>query len=202
LQSISNPTLWEAPAPVLLNTWKHHAAALRLEIAKTVQAGASALDELASRLIVIGTELMDLYIGRLTPAEIGANVLAQLQSDNRLVLPAYRAWLAASGSYGVLTFAEDASRWVLRLGDETDRYIHVHPARWAPATCRVRANVLKTAVMVLAHAGIHGGDPMERTLVNAIRAKYLELAPVGRDISGSEGLGSVMKLLRSESSEG
>jgi hypothetical protein len=66
----------------------------------------------------------------------------------------------------------------------------------------VRANVLKTAVMVLAHAGIHGGDPTERTRLNAVRAEYLGLAPVGRDISGAEGLGAVMKLLRSESTEG
>jgi hypothetical protein len=81
LQPTLNPLLWEAAVPVLFNTWKHHAAALRREIDKTVQAGAPALDELASRLIVIGTELMDLYIGRLTPAEIGANVLAQLQAE-------------------------------------------------------------------------------------------------------------------------
>jgi hypothetical protein len=202
LQPILNPLLWEAPVPVLLNTWKHHAAALRREIAKTVQAGAPALDELASRLIVIGTELMDLYIGRLTPAEIGEKVLTVLRAEGRLPLHAYRAWLAASGDYGVLTFAEDGSRWVLRMGDETDRYIHVHPARWAPGTRRVRANVLKTAVMVLAHAGIHGGDPTDRARTNAIRAQYLSLAPVGRDISGAEGLGVVMKLLRSESTEG
>jgi hypothetical protein len=187
---------------VLFNTWKHHAAALRREIDKTVQAGAPALDELASRLIVMGTELMDLYLGRLTPAEIGERVLGFLKAEGRLALPAYRAWLAASGGYGVLTFAEDGSRWVLRMGDETDLYMHVHPARWAPETCRVRANVLKTAVMVLAHAGIHGGDPTDRTRINAVRAEYLGLAPIGRDISSTEGLGAVMKLLRSESTEG
>ena len=187
---------------MLFNTWKHHAATLRREINKTVQTGAPALDELASQFVVIGSELMDLYLGRLTPAEIGEKVLAALQSEKRLALPAYRAWLAASGGYGVLTFAEDGSRWVLRMGDETDRYIHVHPARWAPETCRVRANVLKTAVMVLAHVGIHGGDPTERSRINAVRAEYLGLAPIGRDISGADGLGAVMKLLRSESTEG
>jgi hypothetical protein len=186
----------------LFNTWKHHAAALRREIDKSVQAGASGLDELASQLIVIGTELMDLYIGRLTPAEIGEKVLAALRAERRLAVSAYRAWLAASGGYGVLTFAEDGSRWVLRMGDETDRYIHVHPARWAPETRRVRANVLKTAVMVLAHVGLYGGDVMERARVNTIRSQYLGLAPVGRDISGADGLGAVMKLLRSESAEG
>jgi len=187
---------------VLFNTWKHHAAALRREIDKTVQAGSPVLDELASQLIVMGTELMDLYMGGLTPAEIGEKVLAALQLEGRLALPAYRTWLAGSGGYGVLTFAEDGSRWVLRMGDETDRYIHVHPARWAPQTCRVRANVLKTAVMVLAHAGIHGGDPMERSHINAVRSAYLGLAPIGRNISGGEGLGAVMNVLRSESTEG
>lgn len=197
-----NPSLWEAPAPVLLNTWKHHAAALRREIRKTVQAGATALDELADQLIVIGTELMDLYTGRFTPSEIGSLVIAQLRAEDRLALPALRGWIAASGGYGVLTFAEDDSRWVLRMGDESDRYIHVHPARWAPRTCRVRANVLKTAVMVLAHVGLHGGDAMELARVNAVRTEYLGLAPMGRDLSGADGLGALIQLLRSEPREG
>jgi hypothetical protein len=187
---------------VLLNTWKHHAAALRSRIRETVQTGALALDELANYLDVIGTELMDLYIGHLSPAEIGDKVLAQLQAEDRVSLPAYRAWLSASGGYGVLTFVGDGSRWVLRLGDETGRYIHVHPARWAPRTCRVRANVLKTAVMVLAHVGVHGGDPMELARVNAVRAEYLSLAPMGRNLSGAEGLGALIELLSRDFSEG
>jgi hypothetical protein len=201
LHPADNPSLWEAPPPVLLNTWKHHAAALRHEVRKTVQAGASALDELANRLVVIGTELMDLYTGHLPPAEIGGKVLEQLQAENRISLPAFRVWLSTSSGYGVLTFDEDGSRWVLRMGDETDRYIHVHPARWAPQTCRVRANVLKTAVMVLAHVGIHGGDPMELTRVNRVRTEYLSLAPMGRNLSGAEGLGALIELLRNEPTE-
>jgi hypothetical protein len=201
LHPADNPSLWEAPFPVLLNTWKHHAAALRREVRKTVEADASALDELANRLVVIGTELMDLYTGHLSPAEIGGKVLAQLQAANRVSLPAYRGWLSASGGYGVLTFDEDGSRWVLRMGDETDRYIHVHPARWAPRTCRVRANVLKTAVMALAHVGVHGGDPMELARVNIVRAEYLGLAPMGRNLSGAEGLGALIELLKNEPSE-
>jgi hypothetical protein len=183
---------------VLLNTWKHHAAALRRAIRQCIAAGAPALDELADHLIVMGTELMDLYTGHLTPADIGVNVLAQLEAEDRLTLPAYRAWITASGGYGLLTFAEDDSRWVLRLGDETDRYVHVHPARWAPQTRRVRANVHKTAVMVLAHAGIHGGDALDLARVNAVRDEYLGLAPIGRDLSGDAGLGGLIHLLRTE----
>jgi hypothetical protein len=180
---------------VLLNTWKHHAAALRQRVREAVQAGAPALKELAGQLIVIGTELMDLYTGPLTPAEIGSKVIAQLQAEGRLALPAYREWVKGSGGYCLLTF-DDGTRWVLRLGDEGGRYVHVHPGRWAPQTCRVRANVLKTAVLVLAHAGIHGGDPLDRARVNAVRRDYLGLSPVGRDLSGDQGLGAVIDLLK------
>jgi hypothetical protein len=140
------------PFPVLLNFWKHHAGAQRRQVEALSTAGPPALKKLAGELVVIGTELMDLYIGTLSPAEIASQVLAALEADQRLALDAYRAWLIANGGYQVYTFAHDASRWVLRLGEETGRYVHVHPARWAPATLRVRANVLKTAVMVLARA--------------------------------------------------
>jgi hypothetical protein len=189
-------SLWDTPTPVLLNTWKHHAGALRQRIAHVVRDGPQALEELAGRLVVIGTELMDLYTGALTPTEIAGRVLTALQADNRLSLDAYRTWLKDSGGYGVLTFPEDGTRWVLRLGDEGDRYVHIHPGRWAPQTRRVRANVLKTAVMILAYVGVHGGDPMDLKLLNKVRRQYLELAPMGKEVSGEQGLGAVIDVLR------
>ena len=85
---------------------------------------------------------------------------------------------------------------MLRLGDEADRYVHVHPARWVPQTCRVKANVLKTAVMVLAYTAVHGGDPLDVALVNRVRRDYLGLAPLGRDLAGDQGIGQTIQLLR------
>ena len=186
---------FDVPSPVLFNPWKHHAGAIRRRVAEVARAGPAALAGLAPQLLVIGTELMDLYTGPLTPAEIGAKVIARLQAEGRLALPAYRDWVKGNGGYCLLTF-DDGTRWVLRLGDEGGRYVHVHPGRWAPQTCRVRANVLKTAVLVLAHAGIHGGDPLDRARVNAVRRDYLGLSPVGRDLSGDQGLGAVIDLLK------
>src|SRR5687768_4486554 len=49
----------EIPTPVLFNPWKHHAGALRARIADA--AANAALDDLAAGLVVVGTELMDLY---------------------------------------------------------------------------------------------------------------------------------------------
>jgi hypothetical protein len=190
------PSAWEAPPPVLLNPWKHHAGFLRRRIREAAAAGDDGLDALAKGLVVVGTELMDLYVGRLTPAEIGVNVVAALEADGRLAPTAFREWAAEGGGYQVLTFREDASRWVLRSGDEAGRYVHAHPARWAPQTRRVRANVLKTAVMALADAAARGGDPLDRARVNAVRGRWLGLAPVGKDLAGDQGLGAVIDLLK------
>lgn len=194
-QTVEQGSPWDVPAPVLLNAWKHHAAALRWRIDEAA-AGPAGLQTLADAVVVIGAELMDLYTGRLSPAEIAAKVIAALEADNRLSRDAYRAWLEAGGGYRVIEFAEDASRWVLRLGDEAGRYVHVHPARWAPYTRRVRANVLKTAVLALAYARLHSGDPSERALVNRVRKEYLGLAPLGNGLAGDQGIGAVIDMLQ------
>src|SRR5262249_28302452 len=152
---------WDVPSPVLFNLWKHHAQALRRQIQDAAAAGESGLVALPGRLLVVGSELMDLYTGPLTPAEIGREVLAQLQTDNQLERETYSRWIAENGGYRLLTFAADGSVWVLRYADKDERYVHVHPGRWTPQTRRVRANVVKTAVMVLAHAAVHGGDVLD-----------------------------------------
>jgi hypothetical protein len=186
---------WDVPPPLLFNAWKHHAGFLRHRIEETAAKGESALNELAAKLVVIGTELMDLYVGPLTPLTIAEQIISRLRAENQFALAAYQPWVASGGDYRVLSL-DDESSWVLRLGDERDRFVHVHPGRWSPATRRVRANVLKTAVMAVAFVGLHGGDPLDRALVNRVRRDYLNLSPVGTQPTGSQGLGGVVQLLR------
>jgi len=197
LQTSDKGTPLEVPLPVLFNTWKHHAGALRVRIREAAAVGVEALEELGGRMAVLGTKLMDLYTGRFWPREIALKVLAGLRAEGRLEWPAYRGWVEGQGGYALTTFPEDGSRWVLRLGDETERYIHLHPGRWSPATVRVRANVIKTAFLVLVAVAIHGGDPTDRVLINDVRGRYLGLAPLGKDLADEEGLGRIIGLLRS-----
>jgi hypothetical protein len=184
----------DSPFPVLFNPWKHHAGALRHRIAEVAADGEAALAALPGRLLVVGTALMDLYTGPRTPAEIGGGVLAALAAKGHLAPADYRAWVGAGGGYRFLTLAEDGSVWVLRAGEEARRYVHVHPGRRAPATRRVRATVLKTAVMALADAAVHGGDPLDVGRINALRGRHLGLPPI-RGLDDEQGLRAVIELL-------
>jgi hypothetical protein len=186
---------WDAPVPVLFNPWKHHAGALRQRIADVGRGGDPALAALPGQLLVIGTELMDLYTGSLTPAEIGCGVLEQLRAEQLLPWETYHPWIEAGGHYRLLTFA-DKSVWVLRAGDPAGRFVHVHPGRWTAGTRRVRANVLKTAVLVLAHVAVHGGDPLDVRLLNQVRGQHLGLSPI-KELAGDQGLQTVIEMLRS-----
>jgi hypothetical protein len=198
MQEADRGTPLEVLPPVLFNTFKHHAGALRARIRDIADRGEGALHEAAARTAVLGTKLMDVYVGALSPRDISQRIAAQLQSENRLEREAYRAWLSGSDEYAVITFAEDDSRWVLRLGDDTERYIHLHPGRWSPGTVRARANVLKTAFLVLIHARIHGVDPMDRAVINLVRRSHLSMSPLGEAPDGDQGLGAMIELLRLE----
>jgi len=159
------------PEPILFNAWKHHAGFLRQSVAAAVSDGPVAVRQLPRQLAVVGDELMHLYTGHLSPRTIALRVLDQLRADNRQSLHSFRQWLATGAGYQVLTLAPDGSCWVVRMG-ESDRYVHVHPGRRTPDTRRVRANVLKTAIMVSAHVGVHGGDPLDVVLINHVRNEY------------------------------
>ncbi len=183
------------PGPVLFNPWKHHGGFLRDRVREAARGGPDALAALARELVVVGTKLMDLYTGDLSPAEIAGHVAADLRTSGTLEEGAFRAWVEAGGGYRVVPLP-DGSQWVLRHAAEPGRHVHVHPARWAPRTLRVRANVLKTAVVALAVAGAAGGNPLDVALLNDVRARYLGLSPVGRLREGDQGIGEVIDLLR------
>jgi hypothetical protein len=179
--------LW-VPPPVLFNTWKHHAGALRSRVAAAAARGPFALAELGTHLAVLGTKLMDLYTGDLSPSELAALLLAQIAPDRE----GFAASLA--DGYSVVELP-DGSRWVLRLGDDPQRWAHLHPGRWSPLTVRVRANVLKTALLATMHAAVHGGDARDPAVIDALRREHLGLPPVGSAIDADQGLGAMLDVL-------
>ena len=183
----------EPPHPVLLNTWKHHAGWIRWRVSRAAGAGSAGVDALPSEMAVVGTRLMDLYTGPLTPAEIGEHVVAHLRAAGQLAYDPLAAWLQDRGEYALLD-VPDGSKWTIRLGPADGKYLHLHPGRWAPNTMRVQANTLKSAVMAHALARLTGADPADPAVVNEARRKYLGLLPV-RELTGDGGLGAVIAAL-------
>lgn len=183
----------EPTHPVLLNTWKHHAGWIRWRIGRAVSAGAAGVAELPREMAVVGTRLMDLYTGPLTPAEIGGHAVEQLRAADRLAFEPLSAWLAAQGEFSMIELP-DGSKWTIRLGPEDGRYLHLHPGRWVPNTVRVQANTLRSAVVAHAHARLICGDPSDSAVVNEARRTYLGLLPV-RELGADGGLGAIIAAL-------
>ena len=179
---------------MLLNTWKHHAEWVCEQILIHADAGSSGLETLAEQLHVVGTDLMDFYFGDLSVGQIAENVNDHLRNESLSNESAYRDWLDRNKGYVVIPFSHDESKWVLLPGEKNGRYVHLHPARYSPMTCRVRANVLKTAVMVSAYAKVHKLDPLDVQIVNEVRERYLNLSPVPK-LKRGEGLRPMIELL-------
>jgi hypothetical protein len=176
-----------------LNTWKHHAGWIRWRVGQAVTGGRAGVEGLPAELAVVGSRLMDLYTGTLTPAEIAADVFAQLRDACRLEYAPLAGWLNARDHFALLDLA-DGSRWTVCLGPPDGRYLHLHPGRWVPHTVRVAANTLKSAVVAVAHARLTGDDPADLAVANEARRRYLGLPPV-RGLAGDSGLGAVIDLL-------
>lgn len=98
-----------------------------------------------------------------------------------------------NGGYQAISL-NDGSRWILRQGEREGRYVHSHPARWSPQTRRVRANVLKTAILALALAGIRGADPAEVAVINNARREFLGLSPIA-GLKDGQAIRGIVSLL-------
>jgi hypothetical protein len=180
--------------PFLLNTWKHHAVWVRGRIAEAVVLGEGGVAALPAEMAVVGTRLMDLYTGPLSPAEIADDVARQLRDRGELEYEPFAGWLEGQGGYAMLDLP-DGSKWAVRLGPDAGRYIHLHPGRRSRHTIRVQANTLRSAVMACALAGLTGRDPADPAMVNEARSRYLGLLPV-RELTTRSGLGAVIEVLR------
>lgn len=148
--------------------------------------------DLPAALQKIGTSQMDMYTGRLTEEAIFAEVIAQLTALDILPPTAFAAWVAARDGYMELTLS-DTSRWVLRLSDDPERYIHLHPGRYSPHSLRIKAAALKTAMVYKAAAdnGLLSGELL--TDMNTVRA-MAALSPV-RSLDDAQHILKIISLM-------
>jgi len=152
------------------------------------------LDELKLYLLKIGESLMDLYFGKYSPEEISKQILDALDRKKIFSFKEYKDWLIKGGKDYQLLKLKDSSVWTLRLGENLERYIHIHPGRHSPQTVRVKAITLKTAILILSFEKIGQIKTIETETINEIRKKHLNDVPI-ESFSSASGLGRMINLL-------
>jgi hypothetical protein len=181
--------------PINLNCWKHHAGFIKKQIESVKEI--RELEQLKVYLLKIGESQMDLYFGEDTPVKISEQILDYLHSKKLLSSGQYQDWLAEDGKLYQLVELRDKTIWTLRLGDDAERYVHIHPGRYSPNTVRVKATTLRTAIFLLCFEQLGEINFFETETVNNIRKKYLDEPPL-KSFSKASGLGSLMDLFRNK----
>ncbi|MCG6915675.1 hypothetical protein LJE86_17345 [bacterium BMS3Abin03] len=128
---------------------------------------------------------MDIYIGEYTPVQIVNEVTKLLSEEGKFNFPEYKMWLNEDGEdYKLLTIS-DKSIWTFRLGNERERYIHIHPGRYSPLTIRVKSSTLKTVILSEIFSLDKKEQDDELSLINRIRKEYLQIPPLKSVLSAS-----------------
>lgn len=155
------------------NPLKHHAGYIREQIAHFEPTG------LKKQLNILGSSLMDLYYGPLPVLEIVKEVENHVRDQHLFPRNTFLGFLKKNGGFYTVILS-DRSSWVLREGDDPDRYIHIHPGRHTLNTLRVKSSTLKTAIAC--HVALREGVIKEIDLksINRVRKDILGLSPIKR----------------------
>lgn len=138
---------------------------------------------------------MDLYCGNYSPSEISERIIIELKQKKVFSLGSYKDWLTENKTDYQLLKLTDESIWTLRLGENLERYVHIHPGRYSPSTRRVKALTLKSAIFTLCFEKIGEQKLLDIEQINHVRRNYLNEPPL-KSVSKESGIGKLLELLR------
>jgi hypothetical protein len=161
----------DIPLPIRFNPFKHH-----LNYALGIVDGLSP-GEIAGMLDPVCNNYIDIYTGAMTPGDIGDAVVFLLKSKKALGFAAFTGWVGKNKGYRKIKL-DDESEWVVRISNDAERYIHLHPARTGRFTMRFKGSTLKTVYLLRAdYKGTGEEIPVEKVNEARVRAG---LSPVKR----------------------
>jgi hypothetical protein len=163
---------------LLFNALKHHLGETAHFIHQARQLNRPELERKFDALKSIGSSTLDFYSGPFSVAEIFKETLMELQKISIYKEEEFLKIIQQQSSqYCTLTFS-DQSVWVLRLGNEAYRFVHIHPGRYSSHTLRTSANALKSSLAVLLYSILHNVvDLFDVKLINSARER-IQLSPV------------------------
>ena len=173
---------------VMFNAEKHHLQTIADKAGEYIAQGEGSLEQLLDKLVNKGVHrgsyngVIDVYVGSLRPEQMKAEIAAFLDERGITDFESYRHFLETHGQikrrgyYSSFTLS-DGTIMTLRIADDQNQYVHVHPGRYSPNTFRVKAYSLKTAILALYLARCRGLSGQDISIINEAR-NYLELPPV------------------------
>jgi len=180
------------PLPINFNCWKHHTGFIKEQI-KVIKSE-SELKVIKSLLLKIGESQMDLYFGKYSPKEIAEQIINFLKRKKTFSSRQYQKWLLNDSKDYQSVELKDKSMWILRLGEDSEKYVHIHPGRYSPHTIRIKANTLKTAILILCSKQIGETEIINTESLNYIRRKHLNESPI-KSVANASGIGRMINLL-------
>lgn len=129
------------PFPIRFNPLKHH----RKYILRLLENASPGM--IADLLDPVCNNYLDLYTGSLTSTQIALEVIAALKSIHVLDAEKFIPWVEANHGYRKIILS-DQSEWIVRAGNESERFVHLHPSRTGPYSVRFKGSTLKTICLI------------------------------------------------------
>jgi hypothetical protein len=178
------------PEIITFNPLKHHKNYILDKISDWHQLKE---EEIQSILFKIGSNLIDLYIGDLSVQSIFNEVQEQFTINSKLGKDEFTKWLQPKGFKKIRL--SDESEWVVRLSDNSEKYVHIHPGKYSKNTIRVRASSLKTVIAIKIQQSLNvQEEKITVQKVNQIRNDFLSLSPI-KQLFPNKGISKLLEIL-------
>lgn len=162
------------PFPVSYSPLKHHFS-YQLIFIRRAETSDNGL--MADQMIIIGNNAIDVYSGNIPVIDL-CDEIVQFIAEQRIHNSRDLAgWIGERGYREVPL--SDGSRWVIRLSENAERFVHIHPGKKSSHTFRLRGTTLKTvlSLCILQKSEDTLSTP-DLSTVNRIRKDLLGLSPV------------------------
>lgn len=180
------------PEPVLFNPLKHHMGFIREFISFNLDVyKGPGQREMIKELKHLGTSVMDVYTGSLPVNVICDEVIKFLGQKKLSVKESFAAWAGRKMNDFRAILLSDGSQWILKYHENSQRFVHIFPARSSQHSFRVKSNTLKSALIYYILIGkdfITGDD------LNKVRP-LLGLSPI-KDPVDTEAITEMIEVLR------
>jgi hypothetical protein len=182
----------ERYSPVAFNPHKHHLGFLKQKVHVW---RLQPWEEVEQEILCIGTNLIDVYYGRLSVGQIYDEVNGFAGKAGLTDAQKLAGWLGHK-EYRK-TMLSDQSLWVVRQGMNPECFLHIHPAKNSIFTVRIRASTLKTVVALKVFGIPEQEELLKLQVVNQVRVEMLQLSPI-RNLDPGKGISAIWSLINKQ----